>query len=421
MELKEDLDKAKERMKAWWDHELIDRPVISYYYPKRAGAMAAYFDVMGEDWTLAKDIDTEITTALLSFEKKAEKMYYGGESIPSYFPNYGPIIMSAVFGVIPHFGSRTVWLSRPTEAYDIVKVLEEAKLNQNNEWYSRLKTSTFEGAKRAKEMGYQFGITDLGGVLDILSSFLGPTKMLLTMKRNPEIIDECRQIILEKLLKVYDELYAIIYSNCNGSNTWLNVWCPKSWYPVQCDFIAMLNPKWFKRFVLPDLITQIEHMDYAIHHMDGSYQIPYLDDFLSIDNLTGIQWAPGVGESPQGSEEWFPIYKKIQKAGKNIVMDTVPESVPHIYKVFDPKGLYVRVGFSSEIAANFYLPTFIGGQEGKLINSSVEWAKRRGLKSVNKLDITQFLNEYDLKIETKEIRELLKETNSCLREKLYFT
>jgi hypothetical protein len=421
MEFKEDLVEAKERMNAWWDHELIDRPVISYYHPKGRGAMGGYLDALGQDWTLAKDLNTEINDALTSFEKRAGKTYYGGESIPSYFLNYGPGIMAAVFGVVPHFKSETIWFSRPTEPNDIIEVLEEVKLNQNNEWYTRLKKTTLEGSKRAKEMGYQFGITDLGGVLDILSSFLGPTKIILTMKRNPDIIDMCRQIILEKLLIVYDELYEIISSNCDGFNTWLNVWCAKSWYPVQCDFIAMLNPKWFKRFVLPDLIAQIDHMDYAIHHMDGPYQIPYLDDLLSIDNLTGIQWVPGAGRPPPGSEEWFPLYKKIQKAGKNIVMDTIPESVPHIYNVFDPKGLYVRAGFSSEIAANFYLPSYIGGQEGKLVNQSVEWAKQQGLKSVKKEDVNKFLEQNDLKIEMKELRELLKETNNCLREKLFFT
>ncbi len=28
---KEDIDEAKERLKAWWDHEIIDRPYIAYY------------------------------------------------------------------------------------------------------------------------------------------------------------------------------------------------------------------------------------------------------------------------------------------------------------------------------------------------------------------------------------------------------
>jgi len=54
MEYKEDIDKAKERMNAWWDHEIIDRPVLSYYYPKKRGKLGVFLDTVGEDWTLAK-------------------------------------------------------------------------------------------------------------------------------------------------------------------------------------------------------------------------------------------------------------------------------------------------------------------------------------------------------------------------------
>ena len=420
VELKEDIKEAKERMAAWWDHEIIDRPVISYYFPKRSGAIGGYLDALGQDWTLARNVD-DIEMFYNGFEKRAAKTYYGGEAIPSLFPNYGPGILAAVFGVIPKFESETVWFSKPTKPENIINLLESVKLNQNNEWYSRLLKTTNLGSERAAEMGYEFSITDIGGVLDILSSFLGPTDIILTMRRKPEIIDTCRQIILEKLLKIYDDLYNIIKKNCNGLNAWLNVWCPKSWYPTQCDFIAMLNPKWFKRFVLPDLISQIEHMDYAIHHMDGPYQIPFLDDFLAIDQLSGIQWVPGAGRPPQGSSDWIPIYEKIQKAGKNVVIDSLPENVPHLYKQLDQKGLYVRSGFASEISANFYLPSFIGGQEGEFIQKAVNWVKKNNYSSIDREKLSQFLEQSNIVLDHKTERQLLKEINNCMREKLFFT
>jgi 5-methyltetrahydrofolate--homocysteine methyltransferase len=274
--------------------------------------------------------------------------------------------------------------------------------------------------KRAKE-NYQISITDLGGVLDILSSFLGPTNLLLTMKRKPHIIDTCREIILEKLIKIYDKLYEIIKKDCKGFNAWLNVWCRKSWYPVQCDFIAMLNPKWFKRFALPDIITQIEHMDYAIYHMDGPYQIPFLDDFLLISHLTGIQWVPGAGRQPQGSEEWIPLYKKIQKAGKNVVIDTLSEKVPHLYRNLEHKGLYVRTLYSSKIIADFYLPPFIGGGDGKLIEEAISWVKNNEYSNLNRELLEDFLNTKQYEFDNGVKRQLLKQINSSLKEKLYFT
>ena len=129
MKLKEDIDEAKERMKSWWDHELIDRPVISYYHPKSRGAMGGYLDALGQDWSLAKDLNEDVSNALISFEKRAEKTCFGGESIPSYFLNYGPGIMAAVFGVIPYFDSETIWFNQPTEPKDIIEVLERVKLS----------------------------------------------------------------------------------------------------------------------------------------------------------------------------------------------------------------------------------------------------------------------------------------------------
>ena len=55
MGFKEDIKEAKDRMRAWWDHEIVDRPVFSYYYPTKRGKMGAFLDIMGEDWTLAQN------------------------------------------------------------------------------------------------------------------------------------------------------------------------------------------------------------------------------------------------------------------------------------------------------------------------------------------------------------------------------
>jgi 5-methyltetrahydrofolate--homocysteine methyltransferase len=407
MEYKEDIDKAKERMCAWWDHEIIDRPVISYYYPKKRGKIGAFIDTVGEAWTLAEDYDA-IDKALDGFEKRAKETYFGGESIPFYFPNYGPGIMAAVFGVTPEFKSNTVWFSLPTKPEDIVNHLESVKLNQNNEWYSRLLSITETSAKRAGK-SYVVSVTDIGGVLDILSSFLGPTNIILTMKRNLGIINSCRTIILEKLLKLYDDLQNIISQSCDGCNNWLGVWNKKRWYALQCDFSAMMSPTWFEKIALPDIVEQAEHMDYSIYHLDGPNALPHLDFLLKEPSITGIQWVPGAGNSPMGSKDWIPLYKKIQKAGKNLVIDSAPENVSHLYKNLDPKGLFVRTFYRSEYIANQYLPKFVGGLEGGIVNDILIWLKKAGEKTFNKEILDKFLTSKKIELENKFQKDLLKE------------
>jgi hypothetical protein len=177
----------------------------------------------------------------------------------------------------------------------------------------------------------------------------------------------------------------------------------------------MLNPKWFKRFALPDIIAQIEHMDYAIYHMDGPYQIPYLDDFLNISSLTGIQWVPGSGNALPGSDEWKPLYKKMQKAGKNIVIDTLPHLVPHIFRSLDKKGLYVRTYYISHRTADFYLPGFIGGQDAKFINKIVNWAKDNNRNNIKREEFEDFLNNMNIIIQDEVKKELLSEINHLVK------
>jgi hypothetical protein len=407
MEYKEDITEAKERMSAWWDHEIIDRPVISYYYPKKRGKLGNFLDTVGENWSLAEDYDA-IDSSLDGFEKRAKESVFGGESIPFYLPNYGPGIMAAVFGVSPEFKSNTVWFSLPVKPEDIIEHLESIKLNQNNIWYSRLLRITEVAAKRAGK-NYLISVTDIGGVLDILSSFLGPTNIILTMKRNPAIIDTCRAIILEKLLKVYDDLQKVISQFCDGCNCWLGVWSKKRWYALQSDFSAMLSPIWYKKIVLPDIVEQAEHMDYAIYHLDGPNALPHLDFLLNEPSITGIQWVPGAGNSPMGSKDWIPLYKKIQKAGKNLVIDSAPENISHLYKTLDPKGLYVRTFYRSEYIANQYLPKFAGGSEGGIVLDVLNWLNEQGESKFTKELLDKFLLSKNLEMENKYHKDLLKE------------
>ncbi|MHA2036908.1 MAG: hypothetical protein ACW98X_10765 [Promethearchaeota archaeon] len=414
--LKEDIDNAKNRLEAWWDHEIIDRPVISYYIPRDQHSIAELIDLVFFSFRLARNPDG-IEEVFKDFEQRVNNLTYGGESIPSFIPYYGAGIMAAVFGVNPKFQTGTMWFNRPTSPNDIVALLEDVKLNTNNTWYSRLLRVT-EYAAQHSQNKYQVSMTDLGGILDVLSSFLGPREIILTMKRRPDIIDTCRAILLEKTLKVYDDLQKIISKYNEGCNSWMNVWSKKRWYPIQCDFCAMLNPTWFRKFALPDIIAQAAHMDYSIYHLDGPNALNHLDDLLSIPELTGIQWVPGDGREPMGHEKWYPIYKKIQTAGKNIVSTVTPSRLSTMYRNFDPNGLYLRTVFFNNNLAEFYLPSFIGGDGGAIIEKSVEWAKKRNLNSVSSSDFKIFIEENNINLKNRDPKKYYQEINRKLKRNL---
>ncbi|MEJ2251387.1 MAG: hypothetical protein P8Y70_12340 [Candidatus Lokiarchaeota archaeon] len=158
---KEDVLKAKERFKVWWDHEILDRPCISYFRPKPDEYFKGIYDL----WYLAKHWD-DFEGVVNDYEEKSKALYFGAETIPWFWPNYGPGIMAAIFGVTPKFESQTVWFRKPVSLEKIVNVLEGAKLNRNNEWYDRLLNITEFAAKKLGQ-NFSIALTDLGGILDI--------------------------------------------------------------------------------------------------------------------------------------------------------------------------------------------------------------------------------------------------------------
>jgi 5-methyltetrahydrofolate--homocysteine methyltransferase len=168
-------------------------------------------------------------------------------------------------------------------------------------------------------------------------------------------------------MKVYNELQKIIQQYSDGISNWMYLWCHKPCYPLQCDFSAFLSPKWFKRFALPDIISQAEQLDYCMYHLDGPDALKHLDDILSVPSITGIQWVPGAGRELNCDDHWMPIYKKIQAAEKNLIIDffALPEQLAHFYKELDPKGLITTTIFMDYARTKFYLPKFVGGEGGE--------------------------------------------------------
>jgi 5-methyltetrahydrofolate--homocysteine methyltransferase len=194
---------------------------------------------------------------------------------------------------------------------------------ENGFWwnYSR---ERFQIAGGKNQDNFIIGMTDIGGVSDILASLRGTHNLLTDLMMEPDKVHIMQKKILEDWFRVYFELDRIIRNHQEGKSAWMGIWCPEDWYPLQCDFSAMISPVMFREFVLPHLKQQTEKLPYSIYHLDGPGQIPHLDLLLTLDRLTGIQWVPGSGAPDYDSETWDPLYRKILDSGKRLVLSGVP-------------------------------------------------------------------------------------------------
>ena len=120
---------------------------------------------------------------------------------------------------------------------------------------------------------------------------------------------------------------------------------------MQSDISVMLSPESFKGFVLPELVEQSNHLDYPLYHIDGYQQTRYLDMLCSIENLKMIQWTNVAGQpSPV---HFIPTFKKIQEAGKGLLLHANIKDLETLMENLSSKGLYLVVNARDREEADY--------------------------------------------------------------------
>lgn len=299
----EDWEKLAQNWTAWWAGEL-DRPLVMLESPVRSRSP--------EELTIEFLLEKPVFQVLDYYDSLLENTRLLGDAWPKWFPFFGAGVAAAFLGAellcAPEEG--TIW-------FEGIQSLISDDLNSlydpQNIWWTRIQQLTQAAVDRWGDQ-VCVGITDLGGNLDILASLRGSQALLMDLLDFPEKIETASQKISQFWLYYYTNLKAITEKTGRGSSPWAPIWAPGSCYMLQSDFSAMISPKMFERFILPDLITCCQELDFSFYHLDGKGQITHLDLLLSIDDLDGIQWIPGDGQpSP---EAWIPLLKRIREAGK---------------------------------------------------------------------------------------------------------
>ena len=160
------------------------------------------------------------------------------------------------------------------------------------------------------------GMTDLGGNLDVLSTFRPSEKLLLDLYDEPEEVKRLTWEAHEAWHQYYGALNEVLQPMNPGYSDWTRIYSDRPSYVLQCDFCYMISPDMFDAFVKPELTATCNRLSNAIYHLDGPGQLRHLDSLLTIDSLRAVQWVPGDGHP--SCAKWPEVYRKIRDAGKLI-------------------------------------------------------------------------------------------------------
>ncbi len=235
-----------------------------------------------------------------------------GDGFPHICPNLGPGVIAAFMGADLVNGKDTVWF-HPKEELSISDM--DFEYDPDNSCYLRCRDLIY-AAVNCWQGRVQCGLTDLGGNLDILSTFRPAEKLIYDLYDSPDQVKGLTWKAHQLWWRYFEEFSAITEGINPGYSTWAAILSDRSHYMLQCDFCYMIGPDLFDEFIKPELKASADKLVNAFYHLDGQGQLTHLDSLLKIDSIKGIQWVPGAG-SPDVLH-WSEVYRKITAAGKKI-------------------------------------------------------------------------------------------------------
>lgn len=348
LEFKELWDTVTERFRAWWERELKN-PLIQLFVPRKGLEKEAILLYNRWQWGFPRNPENPSET-IKAFIEWCKSMAFLVDAYPNLWINLGPGIIAGYFGAKVVFKEYTVWFGASAdlrEAKNWDEIEDIVKFDEGNYWWRKTIELTLAALEHGKNR-YIVGITDLGGVHDILASLRGTGNIIKDMYFNPRKVEDISWRILDLWHTYYDKLYEIIKQYQYGTSAWMGLWSPRRWYPIQCDLSALLSPKLFQRFVLPILEEQCKRLDHIIYHLDGPGELPHVDYILRIEKLNGIQWVPGAKMDAEGrdcgSDYWLQFYKKVLDYEKNLVISVPCDKVMNLLeKLLKVKGVAIQV------------------------------------------------------------------------------
>ncbi len=333
--LKPDYDQVKTRIDAFWERQVIDRPVVQFILSKpvseqlplppapRAAPAGGWLDA---------GYQAELALATLS------NALYPGDTLPIAWPNLGPDVFAAFYGCPLEFGDYgTSWTAPVLKDWSQAGVI---CLDWDNLYLKKL----LEMTDALLEIGrgrFITGMTDWHTGGDALAALRGPQNLAVDLVEHPAEVKVLLRQIEQDYYAVFDLFYEKLRRCGQPITAWINLVCDGKYYIPSNDFSGMISTAMFEEFFLPGIRRECQFLDRSIYHLDGPAAIRHLDLLLAIPELDAIQFVPTVGD--EAVSKWVPLYRRIQAGGKGLHFTCDIAEIDTVIELLNPEGLFLQV------------------------------------------------------------------------------
>jgi 5-methyltetrahydrofolate--homocysteine methyltransferase len=299
----------RQTYRRWWAGEL-DRPIVGVRLNSRQPRRRQPAVTLLSQATCA-DLSVPADDVVDRLDWELSRQIFLGDAFPFVsLECFGPGVIAAFLGATLDNSTGRVWFHPPRQ----LPISElHLQYDPENAWLRRIKDLCAAMVRRWQGQ-VLVGMTDLGGNLDILSTFRPSDGLLLDLYDHPEEVQRVLGEAHELWHRFFAEINQVLQPHNPGYSTWCGIYSDRPYYILQCDFCYMIGPDMFARFVQPELAATTRRLDRTFYHLDGKGQLQHLQTVLGLERLAGVQWIPGAGQP--ASPHWPQVHQRILSAGK---------------------------------------------------------------------------------------------------------
>lgn len=302
---------VKETYRRWWADDL-NRPIVPVELvgrdPDRAEPLAPLLSQVN-----CGNLSIPVDALVDRMDWELSRRVFLGDAYPYVnLDSFGPGVMAAFLGAKLNVVNGHIWF-QPVSHLPIQDL--HLTYDPDNVWFRRIKDLCAAMMRRWQGQ-VLVSVPDLGGNLDVLSTFLPGEQLLLELYDHPQEVHRLLGEVHELWHRFYREITGVLAPYNPGYTAWCGIYSDRPYYMLQCDFSYMIGPDAFAEFALPELSASVRRLGRAFYHLDGPGQLAHLDHVLSIPGLNGVQWVPGAGQPD--CRHWPKVYQRIIAAGRKI-------------------------------------------------------------------------------------------------------
>ncbi|HBH82589.1 MAG: hypothetical protein A2X05_00430 [Bacteroidetes bacterium GWE2_41_25] len=342
LECKPDFEMAMKRVYAWYEQEIIDRAPIRF---SAHNEEFSHKDIKPErKWNSLKDRWFDAEFQVESYMDSIKGRKFLAETFPVFWPNLGPDVYAAFYGTEMEYKEVTTFSIPIINDWDDIIRLE---LDMQNKYFKKIEELTYLALERCNGK-FMVGFTDLMPGMDCVAAWRNPQQLCIDMCLDPDKVKQLGDLACRDFHLIYDHFDDILKKNNQLSVTWMGIPSFSKMHIPSCDNSAMISIEQFEEFCLPSINHEVKGITHNIFHLDGKGVARHVDIILQIKEINAIQWVQGMGmDTP--ILQWVPLLKKIQAAGKSLVVDIQLDEIEDFIRIMDPKGIMLCISADEAI------------------------------------------------------------------------